>query len=94
MRPPSCTDADDLLHCSATLGNLGEREERARHPYLGKALGSLASAKDRSKHTGPPFSSAQHGSIHSRQRTALFPTIAITMQDVWCIVCMLIHISH
>ena len=23
MRPPLCTDADDLLRCSATVGNLG-----------------------------------------------------------------------
>ena len=27
MRPPPCTDADDLLRCSATVGNLGERGE-------------------------------------------------------------------
>ena len=27
MRPPPCTDADDLLSCSATVGNLGERGE-------------------------------------------------------------------
>ena len=27
MRPPLCTDADDLLRCSATVGNLGERRE-------------------------------------------------------------------
>ena len=27
MRPPLCTDADDLLCCSATVGNLGERGE-------------------------------------------------------------------
>ena len=27
MRPPLCTDADDLLRCSATVGNLGERGE-------------------------------------------------------------------
>ena len=27
MHPPLCTDADDLLHCSATVGNLGERGE-------------------------------------------------------------------
>ena len=52
--PPLCTDADDLLCCSATVGNLGERW-RARHPYLGKALGSFACAKDRAKHTGPQF---------------------------------------
>ena len=31
------------------------REGRAKHPYLGKALGSFACAKDRAKHTGPPF---------------------------------------
>ena len=31
------------------------REGRARHPYLGKALGSFACAKERAKHTGPPF---------------------------------------
>ena len=24
---PLCTEADDLLRCSATVGNLGEREE-------------------------------------------------------------------
>ena len=27
----------------------------ARHPYLGKALGSFACTKNRAKHTGPPF---------------------------------------
>ena len=27
MRPPLCTDAYDLLRCSATVGNLGERGE-------------------------------------------------------------------
>ena len=27
MRPPLCTDADDLVRCSATVGNLGERRE-------------------------------------------------------------------
>ena len=27
MRPPLCTDADDLLHCRATVWNLGERGE-------------------------------------------------------------------
>ena len=27
MHPPLCTDADDLLRCSATVGNLGERGE-------------------------------------------------------------------
>ena len=27
MRPPLFTDADDLLRCSATVGNLGERGE-------------------------------------------------------------------
>ena len=27
MRPPLCTDAHDLLCCSATVGNLGERGE-------------------------------------------------------------------
>ena len=27
MRPPLCTDADDLLRCSATVENLGERGE-------------------------------------------------------------------
>ena len=27
MRPPLCTDADDLLSCSATVENLGERGE-------------------------------------------------------------------
>ena len=25
MRPLLCTDADDFLHCSTTVGNLGER---------------------------------------------------------------------
>ena len=50
MRPPLCADADDLLRCSATVVNLGERG-RARHHYLGKALGSFACAKDRAKHT-------------------------------------------
>ena len=53
VRPPPCSDADDLLSCSATVGNLGDG--RARHLYLGKALRSFACAKDRSKHTGPPF---------------------------------------
>ena len=28
MLPPPCTDADDLLRCSATVGNLGKRAER------------------------------------------------------------------
>ena len=56
MRLPPCTDADDLLRCSATVGNSGERGETDSHPYLGKALESFAwCAKDRSKHTGPPF---------------------------------------
>ena len=27
VRPPLCTDADDLLCCSATVRNLGERGE-------------------------------------------------------------------
>ena len=27
MRPPPCADADDLLSCSVTVGNLGERGE-------------------------------------------------------------------
>ena len=27
MRPPPCTDADELLCCSAKVGNLEEREE-------------------------------------------------------------------
>ena len=27
MRPALCTDAYDLLRCSATVGNLGERRE-------------------------------------------------------------------
>ena len=27
MRPPLCTDGDDLLRCSATVGNVGERGE-------------------------------------------------------------------
>ena len=31
------------------------REGRARYPYLGTALGSLVCAKDRAKHTDPPF---------------------------------------
>ena len=35
MRPPPCTDADDLLRCT-TVGNLGEG--RAKHRYLYKAL--------------------------------------------------------
>ena len=51
MHPSPCTDVDDLIRCSATVGNLGERG----HPYLGKALGYFACAKDRSKYTGPPF---------------------------------------
>ena len=49
-----CTDADDLLSCSATVGNLGERG-RARHPYLGMTLGYFACAKDKRKRTGLPF---------------------------------------
>ena len=53
MGTPPCTDGDDLLRCSATVGNLGERESQAS--YLGKAMGSFACPKDRSKHTGPPF---------------------------------------
>ena len=51
MRPPQCTGADDLLRCSATAGNLGERGE----PDILTALGYFACAKDRAKHTGPPF---------------------------------------
>ena len=51
MRPPPCTDADDLLHCSREL----KIERRARHLYLGKALVYFACTKDRAKHTGPPF---------------------------------------
>ena len=54
MRPPPCTDADDLLRCSATVVNLGERGEPDIF-YLGKALGSFVSAKERAKYTGPPF---------------------------------------
>ena len=53
MRPQPCTDADDLLRCSATVGN--KREERARHSNLGKTMGSFMCSKDRVKHTGPPF---------------------------------------
>ena len=49
MRLPPCPDADELLRCSATV------EGRATHPYLDKALGSFTCAKDRAKHTGPPF---------------------------------------
>ena len=52
MCPPPCTDADDLLLCSAKVGNLHvhRREVRTEHSYLGKALGSFACAKDRAKH--------------------------------------------
>ena len=32
-----CTDTDDSLRCSATVGNLEERGEPDRQPYLGKA---------------------------------------------------------
>ena len=31
MRPPLSTDADDLLHCSAIVANLGERGEPECH---------------------------------------------------------------
>ena len=34
MRPPLCTDADDLLRCSARVGNLGERGEPDILTYL------------------------------------------------------------
>ena len=40
MRPPPCTDADDLLRCSAKVGNLGDMG-RARHHCLGNALRAL-----------------------------------------------------
>ena len=49
MRPPPCTDADDLLRCSATVGNVGERGG----PDI--LIHDLLRAKDRSKHMGPPF---------------------------------------
>ena len=49
IRPPPCTDADDLLHYCATVGNLRERGERARHPYLGKVMGFFAWAKERKR---------------------------------------------
>ena len=55
MRPLPCTDADDLLRCSATVGDLGERGGERQTLYLGKALGSFACTKDRSKHTAPPL---------------------------------------
>ena len=51
MRPPPCTDADDLLRCSATVGNLGEREEPAiltyvKHWNLLRALRTGQSTQD------------------------------------------------
>ena len=56
MRPLPCTDADHLLRCSATVGNLhvGERGEpdiftKVRHWDILHVL------KDRTNHTGPLF---------------------------------------
>ena len=51
MRPPLCTDADDLLRCSATVGNLGERGEpviltQVRHWDRLRALGTGRSTRD------------------------------------------------
>ena len=51
MRPPLCTDADDLLRCSATVGNLGERGEPdiltlVRHWDLLRALKTGRSTRD------------------------------------------------
>ena len=46
-------DVNDMLLCSAMAGN--DRVRRARHSYLGRALGSFACAKYRTKHRGPPF---------------------------------------
>ena len=51
MCPPLCTDADDLLRCSATVGNLGERGEpdiltEVRHWDLLRALRTGRSTQD------------------------------------------------
>ena len=52
MRPPPlCTDADDLLRCSATVWNLGERGEPdilsyVRHWDLLRALRTGRSTRD------------------------------------------------
>ena len=45
MHRQLCTDADDLLCCSATVWNCGERGEP------GKALGSFECHKNRVKQT-------------------------------------------
>ena len=49
--PPLCTDADDLLRCSATVGNLGERGKpdiltSVRHWDLLRALRTEQSKQD------------------------------------------------
>ena len=51
MRPPPCTDADDLLRCSATVGNLEERGEpdiltQVRHRDLLRVLRTGQSTRD------------------------------------------------
>ena len=49
--PPPCTDADDLLRCSATVGDLGERGElyiltKVRHWDVFRALRTVQSTRD------------------------------------------------
>ena len=51
MRNLLCTDADDMLCCSATVGNLEERGEPDILTSKGKALVSFAFPTDRTKHT-------------------------------------------
>ena len=51
MRPPLCTDADDLLRCSATVENLGAMGEPdiltlVRHCDLLRALRTGRSTQD------------------------------------------------
>ena len=43
-------------------------EERARHPYIGKALGSFACAKDRAMHTGDLYVCMETGLAGNRTR--------------------------
>ena len=53
MHPPPCTDVDDLLCCSATVGNLGEPDilTSVRHWDLLLALRTGQSTQDlHSKH--------------------------------------------
>ena len=76
MRPPLCTDADDLLRCSATVGNLGERGESdiltyVRHWDLLRALRTGQSTRDlHFKHESELHMSA---SDRKRTRTACVP---------------------